>query len=69
MTALSNTCRLAEVASNDPLEQRDLGMIRLQVDRPGEAIDSLEAYVRAVPFPRMPGTQSPWPNWPREHDN
>jgi regulator of sirC expression with transglutaminase-like and TPR domain len=49
MTALHTQRRLAEVASNDPLEQRDLGMICLQVDRPGEAIDPLEAYLHAVP--------------------
>ena len=41
--------RLAAVAREDPVEQRDLGMICLRVDRPGEAIDPLEGYLHAAP--------------------
>lgn len=41
--------RLAAVANDDPVEQRDLGMICLQIDRPGEAIDPLKAYLAAAP--------------------
>jgi regulator of sirC expression with transglutaminase-like and TPR domain len=41
--------RLAAMAGDDPLEQRDLGMICLQLDRLGEAIDPLAAYVRSRP--------------------
>jgi regulator of sirC expression with transglutaminase-like and TPR domain len=41
--------RLAAVAREDAVEQRDLGMICLRLDRPGEAIDPLEAYLRAAP--------------------
>ncbi|MDG3003699.1 SirB1 family protein [Paludisphaera mucosa] len=40
--------RLAAVAT-DPLEQRDLGMLCLQLDRAGEAIDPLVAYLRSRP--------------------
>ncbi len=40
--------RLA-AASHEPEEQRDLGMICLQLDHPGEAIDPLEAYLTALP--------------------
>jgi len=40
--------RLA-AASEDPLERRDLGMLCLQLDRPGEAVDPLEAYLKARP--------------------
>jgi regulator of sirC expression with transglutaminase-like and TPR domain len=41
-SALSVQRRLAAV-SHEPEEQRDLGMICLQLDHPGEAIDPLEA--------------------------
>jgi regulator of sirC expression with transglutaminase-like and TPR domain len=41
--------RLAALAGDDPLEQRDLGMICLQLDRPSEAIDPLAAYLRSRP--------------------
>ena len=41
--------RLAAMAGDDPLEQRDLGMICLQLDRPSEAIDPLAAYLRSRP--------------------
>lgn len=40
--------RLAAVAE-DPLERRDLGMLCLQLDRPGEAIDPLSAYLKSRP--------------------
>jgi len=40
--------RLARVAE-DPLERRDLGMLCLQLDRPGEAIDPLTAYLKSRP--------------------
>jgi regulator of sirC expression with transglutaminase-like and TPR domain len=48
-SALPVQRRLAAVASDDPTEQRDLGMTCIQVDRPGEAIDSLAAYLDASP--------------------
>jgi regulator of sirC expression with transglutaminase-like and TPR domain len=48
-TALHVQRRLAAVALEDPVEQRDLGMICLRLDLPGEAIDPLEAYLRAAP--------------------
>ncbi len=41
--------RLTALAGDEPLEQRDLGMICLQLDRPGEAIDPLAAYLRSRP--------------------
>ncbi len=47
-SALSVQRRLA-AASDEPEEQRDLGMICLQLDRPGEAIDPLQAYLSAFP--------------------
>ena len=47
-SALSVQRRLA-AASNEPEEQRDLGMICLQLDHPGEAIDPLQAYLAALP--------------------
>lgn len=37
--------RLAALHPNDPIEQRDLGMFCLQVDRPGEAVDPLRRYL------------------------
>ncbi|WP_337177807.1 transglutaminase-like domain-containing protein [Paludisphaera sp.] len=40
--------RLAEI-SEDPLERRDLGMLCLQLDRPGEAIDPLVDYLKSRP--------------------
>jgi regulator of sirC expression with transglutaminase-like and TPR domain len=48
-SALPVQRRLAAVARDDAIEQRDLGMICLRLDRPGEAIDPLEAYLRAAP--------------------
>ncbi len=47
-SALKIQRRLAAV-SQEPEEQRDLGMICLQLDHPGEAIDPLEAYLAAFP--------------------
>jgi regulator of sirC expression with transglutaminase-like and TPR domain len=41
--------RLAAVAVDEPAEQRDLGMLCLQLDRPGEAVDPLAAYLRSRP--------------------
>ncbi|MDR3621518.1 MAG: transglutaminase-like domain-containing protein [Paludisphaera borealis] len=41
--------RLAAMAGDDPIEQRDLGMICLQLDLPSEAIDPLAAYLRSRP--------------------
>jgi regulator of sirC expression with transglutaminase-like and TPR domain len=49
LSALPVQRRLAAVAAADPVEQRDLGMICIQVDRPGEAIDPLQAYLDALP--------------------
>lgn len=47
--ALQVQRRLAAVADDDPREQRDLGMLCLQLDRHGEAIDPLAAYLKARP--------------------
>lgn len=47
-SALSVQRRLAAV-SREPEEQRDLGMICLQLDHAGEAIDPLQAYLAALP--------------------
>jgi regulator of sirC expression with transglutaminase-like and TPR domain len=47
-SALSVQRRLAAV-SQEPEEQRDLGMICVQLDHPGEAIDPLQAYLTALP--------------------
>jgi regulator of sirC expression with transglutaminase-like and TPR domain len=41
--------RLAAVAVDDPTEQRDLGMLCLRLERPGEAVDPLAAYLRSSP--------------------
>ena len=48
LSALSVQRRLA-AASHEPEEQRDLGMICLQLDHPGEAIDPLQDYLAALP--------------------
>jgi regulator of sirC expression with transglutaminase-like and TPR domain len=42
--------RLAAV-SNDPAELRDLGMLCMRLDEPGQAIDPLTAYLKARPEP------------------
>ncbi len=47
LSALPVQRRLARVAGDDPAEQRDLGMICLHSDRPGEAIDPLQRYLDA----------------------
>lgn len=41
--------RLAAIEAGEPQEQRDLGMLCLQVDRPGDAVKPLEAYLQARP--------------------
>ena len=41
--------RLAALNPSNPDEQRDLGMICLQVDRPAEALEPLQAYLNARP--------------------
>jgi regulator of sirC expression with transglutaminase-like and TPR domain len=41
--------RLAALRADDPQEQRDLGMLCLQVDRPAEAIAPLQSYLDARP--------------------
>jgi regulator of sirC expression with transglutaminase-like and TPR domain len=41
--------RLAALNPGDPHEQRDLGMLCLQLDRPAEAISPLQAYLDARP--------------------
>src|SRR5205807_2054192 len=48
-SALDVQRRLAAVADEDPQERRDLGMICLQLDRVGEAIDPLQSYLDAQP--------------------
>jgi regulator of sirC expression with transglutaminase-like and TPR domain len=49
VSALPVVRRLAALCPDEPLEQRDWGMISLQVDRPGEALDPLQRYVDASP--------------------
>jgi regulator of sirC expression with transglutaminase-like and TPR domain len=49
LSALPVQRRLAAVSAADPTELRDLGMTCIQVDRPGEAIDPLQAYLEALP--------------------
>jgi regulator of sirC expression with transglutaminase-like and TPR domain len=41
--------RLAALHPDEPQEQRDLGILCLQVDRPAEAVAPLQAYVDALP--------------------
>jgi regulator of sirC expression with transglutaminase-like and TPR domain len=41
--------RLAALNADEPQEQRDLGMLCLQVDRPAEAIAPLQAYLDSSP--------------------
>jgi regulator of sirC expression with transglutaminase-like and TPR domain len=48
-SALDVQRRLAAVADDDSQEKRDLGMICLQLDRVGEAIDPLQSYLDAHP--------------------
>lgn len=48
-SALPVQRRLAAVLAGDPEEQRDLGMVCLQADRVGEAVDPLAAYLASCP--------------------
>jgi len=48
-SALPVVRRLAALARNDLVEQRDWGMVSLRADRPGEATDPLRRYVEGVP--------------------
>jgi len=48
-SALPVLRRLAALNPGDPREQCDLGMLCLQLDRPAEAIDPLQAYLDARP--------------------
>jgi len=48
-TALPVLRRLAALRPADPEEQRDLGILCLQLDRPAEAIDPLQSYLNAAP--------------------
>jgi hypothetical protein len=41
--------RLTALAGDDPIERRDLGVACLHAERPGEAIDHLDAYLTAFP--------------------
>lgn len=41
--------RLANLLAGEPLEQRDLGLIALKLDRPGAAAEALQAYLTARP--------------------
>jgi regulator of sirC expression with transglutaminase-like and TPR domain len=50
LAALPIQRRLAALRQCDPTEQRDLGMLCLQVDRPAEAIEPLQAYLDARPL-------------------
>jgi regulator of sirC expression with transglutaminase-like and TPR domain len=49
VSALPVVRRLAALNRSDPDEQRDLGMLCLQLDRPAEAITLLEDYLDARP--------------------
>jgi regulator of sirC expression with transglutaminase-like and TPR domain len=48
-SALPVLRRLAALNPGEPHEQRDFGMLCLQLDRPAEAIDPLQAYLDARP--------------------
>ena len=48
-SALPVQQRLARLNSDDPTESRDLGMIHLQLDQPGRAIQPIERYLAARP--------------------
>lgn len=45
-SALPIQQRLAALQAGDPLEQRDLGLLYLRIDRPADAIGPLEAYLK-----------------------
>ncbi len=47
--ALPVQWRLAALNPSDPLEQRDLGMLCLELDRPADAISPLQVYLDARP--------------------
>jgi regulator of sirC expression with transglutaminase-like and TPR domain len=57
--ALPMVRRLAALNPRDPQEQRDLGMLCLQLDRPAEAIAPLEAYLDARPAAQDAGALGP----------
>jgi regulator of sirC expression with transglutaminase-like and TPR domain len=48
-SALPVLRRLAALSGDDPIERRDLGVACLHAERPGEAIDHLDAYLAAHP--------------------
>jgi regulator of sirC expression with transglutaminase-like and TPR domain len=43
------TYRLAQLLPDDPAQRRDLGVLLVQADRPGRAIDHLRHYLNATP--------------------
>ena len=43
------THRLAQLIPDDPTQRRDLGVLLVQADQPGRAIDPLRAYLKAQP--------------------
>jgi regulator of sirC expression with transglutaminase-like and TPR domain len=43
------THRLAQLIPDDPTQQRDLGVLLVQGDQPGRAIDHLQHYLEAAP--------------------
>jgi regulator of sirC expression with transglutaminase-like and TPR domain len=43
------TQRLAQLIPDDPAQRRDLGVLLVQADRPGRAIDHLRHYLNAAP--------------------
>lgn len=49
LAALPVLRRLVALTNGDPQERRDLGVTCLRADRPGEAIDHLQAYLTAFP--------------------
>ncbi len=55
-SALPVARRLAALRANDLAEQRDWGMICLQADRPGEAVDPLRRYLESAPHASDAGT-------------
>lgn len=48
-SALPVVRRLAALSRRDPIDQRDWGMVCLQADRPGEALEPLRRYLADVP--------------------
>lgn len=43
------TCRLAQLLPHDPSQRRDIGVLLVQADQPGRAIDHLRHYLQAEP--------------------